>query len=244
MQYREFPPHPQLQPYIDAYWTVVNKNEPGEVNRIFPDGCIDLIVNLGENFLTECGKVILQSENTYLVGTMTQYKETIDGPGTYLLGIRFKPAGFGHFFRYGSLHEVANGTVEFDKKLLPEIKPRNANIRECLDHFFLRILAPPRNSILHIVRSIDLRKGKISVEELSTTHFVTSRQLERLFREHIGLAPKKFISFVRYQFAMKRIQDNPNQKNLADIAFDYGYYDHSHLTKEIKKYSGILPSEV
>jgi AraC-like DNA-binding protein len=97
---------------------------------------------------------------------------------------------------------------------------------------------------LPVITDITQRQGQISVENLSKKHFITSRQLERSFKEHTGLSPKKFINFVRYQFALKTIQTHASTKSLGDIAFDYGYYDHSHLTNEVKKYSGLLPSEL
>jgi AraC-like DNA-binding protein len=244
MQYREFLPHMQLQPYIDAYWRVVNEDQPPGINRILPDGCVDLIFNLGEDFSTDTETFVMQNEKVYLVGTMTRYKQTVNKPGTYLLGIRFKPGGFTHFFRHASLVESTDKTIEFDKRLLPHINATTQNIIQSLDRFFLQKFTRPRNSILPVITDITQRQGQISVESLARVHFITLRQLERCFKEHTGLSPKKFVNFVRYQFALKTIQTHTCTKSLADIAFDYGYYDHSHLTNEVKKYSGLLPSEL
>src|SRR3990170_2555255 len=133
MQYREFLPHSDLRPYIDAYWKVVNNDFVPRYNRIFPDGCIDLIINLGEDFLTDAGACVMQNEKLYLVGTMTRYKETIGKPGTHLLGIRFKPAAFTHFFKFASLQESTDKTVEFNRKLLPEIHPGSTDILQNLE---------------------------------------------------------------------------------------------------------------
>ncbi len=244
MQYTEFLPHVQLQSYIDAYWTVVNKDQPAGIHRIFPDGCVDLIFNFGDDFLTETGTFAMGNEKVYLVGTMTRYKKTIDKPGTHLLGVRFKPAGFTHFFKHASLHESTDKTIEFERRLLPDINAGTQNIVQHLDRFFLGKLFQPRNSVLPFVTDITRCKGQVSVDNLCTKHFVTLRQLERYFKEHIGLSPKKFINFIRYQFAIRTIQTIGPAKNLADIAFDYGYYDHAHLTNEVKKYSGVSPSEL
>ena len=30
----------------------------------------------------------------------------------------------------------------------------------------------------------------------------------------------------------------------AQIAFEHGYYDHSHLTNEIKRYTGVTPTQL
>lgn len=244
MQYREFSPHSDLRLYIDAYWKVVNDDVLPGYGRILPDGCVDLIINLGEDFSTDTGDFVMQNEKSYLVGTMTRYKETIGKPGTHLLGIRFKPAAFTHFFKHTSLHESTDKTIEFEKNKLPDINPRTTDILLNLDQFFLQKLTQPKISILPIIDDIDRHQGRISVEALSKDHYITVRQLERYFKEHTGLSPKKFISFVRYQFALKAIQIKHSSKSLEDIAFDHGYYDHSHLTNEVKKYSGFLPSQI
>ena len=34
------------------------------------------------------------------------------------------------------------------------------------------------------------------------------------------------------------------KRSLLDIAFECGFYDHSHLTNEIKKNTGFSPSEL
>lgn len=52
MTYRQLLPSPGLAPYIDAYWTVTGKNTKAKDEKIMPDGCIDIILNLGEDFLT------------------------------------------------------------------------------------------------------------------------------------------------------------------------------------------------
>jgi len=69
------------------------------------------------------------------------------------------------------------------------------------------------------------------------------RQLERIFIRHMGIGPKAFINFVRYQFALQNIRQNYPDQSLVDLSFDCGYYDHAHLANEIKKYSGISPSQ-
>jgi AraC-like DNA-binding protein len=49
---------------------------------------------------------------------------------------------------------------------------------------------------------------------------------------------------VRYQSTFQKIRHNPANKSLLEIAFESGYYDHSHLTNEIKKYTGVAPTQL
>src|SRR5687767_15183488 len=121
MAYREFQPHPLLRTYIDAYW-VMKGDENRMKERIYPDGCIDIIYNLGSEFLSDNRTYTMRNETVYLVGTMLRYKDILRGSKTTLLGIRFKPLGFPAFFQFASLHEITEKTIEFSWKQVPDIR--------------------------------------------------------------------------------------------------------------------------
>jgi AraC-like DNA-binding protein len=244
MSYQQFSPHPELAPYIDAYWQVTANGTKPTTQRILPDGCVDIIVNLGAELASGTGDFSMKNEKGYLVGTMTRYKETIIKAGTHLIGIRFKPAAFTHFYQYASQHEFANKTIEFEQHLTPPINTSTRDLTGSLDRFFLDRLLPVRESLFPMIRVIYHSRGQISVAALAQSHYSSVRKLERSFKQHIGVSPKEFINFVRYQFALQHIRKDYATKSLMDIALDSGYYDHAHLANEIKKHSGLVPSEL
>jgi hypothetical protein len=97
MGYKQYKPHPSLAPYIDAYWKVTNTKVQPVVNRIMPDGCVDIIINIGENFCAENDGFVLKNGAVGLVGTMTRFKDIVQPVNASLLGVRFKPAAFSFF---------------------------------------------------------------------------------------------------------------------------------------------------
>lgn len=244
MIYQQRHPPPALAPYIDAFWISAGDSSKTERVKILPDGCVDIIMNLGEDSKTDNGATSIRHGKTYLVGTMSQYIVADIHPGTRLLGIRFKPAAFSAFYPSISLHEIVNQTVEIPGSFLPD--PGKIMTDPCghLSKFFLDKLEQPRHQLLHIIADIKQHKGLISVAELTKRHCITARQLERAFKQHVGITPKEFINFVRYQFVLPAIKHKPSDKTLADIAFDHGYYDHAHLANEVKRYTGTAPSQL
>jgi AraC-like DNA-binding protein len=244
LSYQQFIPDPALSSYIDAYWKVTGDGEKPATERILPDCCIDIIVNLGPDFVSDSNGFKMENEKAYLVGTMIRYKETIREADTHLVGIRFKPGAFNHFYRLGSLHELTDQITEFEKQLKPPIHLSTRDLFRNLDRYFLARFSPGRSSIIPIIADIKKKMGIISVIDLAKNHFTTERQLQRLFKKEMGIGPKDFINFVRYQFAIQAIRTVDPTKSLFDIAFDTGYYDHAHLTNEIKKYAGIPPSRL
>lgn len=244
MAYREFQPHPLLRPYIDAYWVMKGDKPASESQRIYPDGCIDIIYNLGGDFLSDNRTFTMRNESVYLVGTMLRYKDITRELNTTLLGIRFKPLGFSAFFRFASLHEITEKTIEFGRKQLPDIRELDEDTLATLDKFFGHRLPSKPNSLFPVIDTILINKGIISIDKLAKLHFITPKQLERNFKKDLGASPKEFTNFVRYQHAIQLIGKKPYSENLLDVALDAGFYDHAHLTNEIKKYSGILPSQL
>ncbi len=245
MNYNQFNPHPALSNYIDAFWTVKGEGKQLKTEKILPDGCVDIIFNLGEDCKTDNSRFTMQNGKVYVVGTMTSFKETKMNVETNLLGIRFKPAAFSAFYKkFNSLHEVTDQTVEFEKGLSPDMQKTIQYSTAYLNHFFMNELSTPKHHLLPVVADIQSHNGQMNVNTLAKRHFTTIRQLERSFKQYIGISPKEFINLVRYQFTLSLIQSRRTNRSLLDIAFECGYYDHAHLANEIKRYTGVAPSQL
>ena len=244
MIYKQVQPHAALGDYIDAFWTTTGDEKKLVSEKILPDGCVDIILNLGDDCKTDNGTIDLKTGKAYLVGTMTHFKIVEMKPETKLLGIRFKPAAFTSFYKFISLHQITDSIVEFEKKFSPDLKQAISNPNEYLNRFFLNKLTQPKHSLLPVVTDIKECKGQISVSELAMRHFTTTKQLERNFKQDVGISPKEFINLVRFQFVLPVIQNKSSQESLLGIAFEHGYYDHSHLTNEVKRYTGVAPTQL
>lgn len=244
MSYSETKPHPALSPFIDAYWIAEGRGNLIHQESILPDGCVDIILNLKADCRLEDGSISMKSETAYLIGTMTRSGSSNLGPETRLLGIRFKPASFSVFYKFSSLHEVTDRNVEFEKGLSPNVYQAMKYGDNYLNRFFLSKLSPPRHMLMPVIADIQLNKGQIKVAAIAKRHFTTVKQLERHFKFQIGTSPKEFINLIRYQSAFEHIRNNTTNSTLLQIALEHGYYDHAHLTNEIKKYTGLTPSSL
>ena len=244
MSYLQFDPHPALADFIDAYWTVTGNPNGIQSQKILPDGCVDIILNAGEDLPGDEEAISLLHSKSYLVGTMTSFQYSTILPGTRLYGIRFKPAGFAAFYQFSSLHQVTDRCIEFDRQLSPTLPGNGELTLNYLNRFFLERLSDPQHHLLHIVTDIKLHRGNLTVSRLAERNFTTVRQLQRKFLQHIGVTPKEFINIVRYQYTFPQIKNNPSRKSLDEIALESGYYDHAHLSNEFKRYTGVTPSQL
>jgi AraC-like DNA-binding protein len=147
------------------------------------------------------------------------------------------------FYKYASLHEITDTTIIFERDLTPEINPTTDHFVDVFNRFFFSRMAEPKQTILPVITTINNYKGHITVEALARNHFISKRQLERNFKQQTGISPKEFINFVRFEFALQNIKEFHCKKSLLQIAFDSGYYDHAHLSNDIKRYTGLTPSQ-
>jgi hypothetical protein len=95
-RYREHPPPPRLQPYVECFWSLESPDAVPEY-PVLPDGCVDIVYSPGTG--------------PQLVGTMSRTRKFGFDPGDLRVGVRFRPAMATGFVR-------APGSETTDK-LLP-----------------------------------------------------------------------------------------------------------------------------
>ena len=71
MPITEFSPAPCLLPYIESYWVLSGDEKEVCQDKLIPDGCSDLIVNLGDELSVPSEQVSLKSGKVYLGGAIT-----------------------------------------------------------------------------------------------------------------------------------------------------------------------------
>lgn len=72
---------------------------------------------------------------------------------------------------------------------------------------------------------------------LGYSEFYTSRK----FKEISGIQFRNYLQLRKLAFALKEVRDS--QRNLLDIAFDYGFSSHEAFTRAFKETYGVTPSE-
>ena len=211
--------------------------------RNFPDGCAGLVLNLGNTCLTDNGSVAMEFGKTYVVGTMTSFKDSFIDNNTHLLGVCLKPATFANFYSYAPQNELIGNTVELEKSISFDIDEIFKNPVHYFNQFYTNRINEG-NPLQSVINDIHLSNGQLSIYDLSKRNYTTVRQLERNFKKYIGISPKAYSNIIRFQKALNLLKNLEEKRSLLDIAFECGFYDHSHLTNEIKKNTGFSPSEL
>nr|WP_255724198.1 helix-turn-helix domain-containing protein [Terrimonas ginsenosidimutans] len=96
------------------------------------------------------------------------------------------------------------------------------------------------NAALQLIRQ---RKGDIGVNELSLLTGCHQRNLERLFREYVGLSPKKLCTLNRIHNFIHESRKEMSAAKFTAGALSSGYFDQAHLNHEFKAITGITPTD-
>jgi AraC-like DNA-binding protein len=244
LEYKEIKPCTELKPFIHSFWELKGTQHDRQWERIFPDGCAGLVMNLGDCCLTDNGSVSMEFGKTYAVGTLTSFKDSFIDSNTHLLGVCLKPATFANFFNYAPQNELTDHTLRFEKTNSLDVDKVLKDSSNYLNQFFTDRIKNKTRPLHTVINDIHSSDGQLSIYELSKRNYTTVRQLERNFKKHIGITPKEYSNIIRFQKALSLIQKRSEKSNFLEIAFECGFYDHSHLVNEIKRNTGLPPSQL
>jgi hypothetical protein len=99
-RYAEHAPDAALAPWVECFWTA-DADAPGAPNRVLPDGCADVIVDLAGE------------PHAYVVGTMSRAVVVPAAARTTLVSVRFHP-GAALPFLGAPLSELVDRRVPLD----------------------------------------------------------------------------------------------------------------------------------
>lgn len=71
--------------------------------------------------------------------------------------------------------------------------------------------------------------------------YISQRQLEREFKNKVGISPKRYLRITRMNEVHRLLEAN-EQLNFTEIAYRSGYTDQAHFIKDFKKITGERPT--
>lgn len=228
------PPSFLLREYVSHYWLCRHNSD--RTHEVLPDGCVDVVVSVSGS-----------SARSAVYGTTTTRREVPVEVGSHYLGIRFKPGRSRHFLAASAIEltdrcEGAAGLLELALDEVPE-KVSDDCVFSTLDAVLERHVLkhpPARSGIDHVIDSIETAHGMLRIKTLAAMLGKSTRQLERVFLETVGITPKLFSRIVRFRRASALVSSSPS--SLADIAAEAGYSDQSHMSNEFRLLGDISPA--
>lgn len=260
ISYKEFKPHPHLQPYIENYWLQVfngEKNEESPTQKCLPLGMVQIIVHTHEQ---EC--LVHQNgqwrrlPDMFFVGL---YKDAVSWKtvgSSVCFGINIKPENLVQFFNvpaaalYNEYTDVSNFLQSRINTLADQLMGHTNGgtlvaIAEAYLLNRLKDIQSERSYITEATKLIRESKGSISIQELCKSLYVCERQLQRTFKDALGASPKVYTRIIRFRNAYQYVRaTKASRLSWASLSYDFGYADQAHFIRDFKEFTGAVPSLV
>ena len=249
MKLEEYIPTELLRPFIKTYRIIESQGEM--TNRVLPNTSLAIAFRYK-------GQVTYKSDNTQTflpASTISGLRKSVRlihyQENTATIIVLFKETGAKAFFEE-PIYELFEESISLDtfikqqkiaivEEQLAEAKNNHHRIA-VIEQFLLSKLCiyTTDKLISTAVEKIHSVKGIIKIKELADTLYISNDAFEKRFRKVVGTSPKQFSSIVRMNLIAKQKQQT---ENLADVAFNAGYYDQPHFNKDFKLFTGQTPKE-
>ena len=218
--------------------------------RPLPIGCMSLVFHRGES-LRVTNRDELQPR-WFISGQETGFTDVISTGNIEMIVTVFQPHTAKIFFHLPvSLSRDMNIPIrDMEDIELSDLAKKiedadNLEISiDLIEQFLLsRLLLenkyniPRLAAVCHINNSVP-----INIKGLADVACLSEKQFCRVFSEHIGTTPKDFLRIIRLQRTLSVLQHNQGI-GFAQLSYECGYTDQSHMIKEFKLFSGYTPKE-
>lgn len=255
LQYVEALPGRRLAPFVACYWSLRSPVSQRLRDRTFPDGCQEIVFNLGGAVRrSENGVDFHRNPATELIGQMTRpYDVLTEGEPLYF-GIKFYPHGFSVFTREG-IDTLRDQSIDLRLLFGTAFRAVEARIQHerCFERFVVdmegflgaRLDEKRRDSrafavVDRVVAAIFRGPGDGTLPQACDDLGMGTRQLQASFRALAGLSPKQLAAMVRFQRSLPPLRSG---RSLTEIAMACGYYDQAHFNHEFRRFSGMTPTD-
>jgi len=241
-------PSTALQPYIKWFWQIRTDHKLAQTRQEFMHsyGALSTIFNwedaLQFDNQGDSNPIIVEeihpvSRQLVLTGKL------------HLFGILFRPGGASRLFNRPVIEMInASQLSLLNMHELHEYLGSYPRIDDKVSYLEAKLLgSAPGLDITHpilprAIALIERSRGQAPIPIIASQVNMSERQLERLFRDQVGLSPKKYSRLIRLHHtrtALKQLDTS----SFADIALISGFHDQAHFNNEFKKSIGITPKE-
>lgn len=257
MLYRQRHPAPPLSAFIEAFWYTLGYQVPHRRERVLPNGSIQLIINLAQDYVIDHARVpegcrVPLMPPSLIVGVQSEYVVIDTADLAEMVGIQFLPGGFVPFVALPA-DEFSNAHVSLEAVWGPDAARLRERLQDALDPetkfqiLEAYLLVRARNRLIRhpavdfAVRQFQMSQHAGIVDDVTRQLGLSRRRFSQVFREQVGATPKLYSRIRRFQQAIGQIRRGRDIQ-WVDLALSCGYWDQSHFVNDFRAFSGINPT--
>jgi AraC-like DNA-binding protein len=237
LNFRRLPARPPLDDLVEHYWLIDWRLDTPHDQYVVPHPCVNVVWQSGVAPI--------------VVGVESGLSHVrLRGTGR-VFGVQFRPGGFRPFTagpvsrlndRREPLHQQwALPHADLDVLVCGDADDQ---VKASAVDDYLQALPPSTVSeatrqAMRLAHQVRTDRTLLRVEELARHARMSTRALQRLFADHVGVGPKWVIRRYRIHEAIERAGGDINW---AALAADLGYADQAHLVRDFTAATGTSPA--
>jgi len=251
MIFKRIAPSPALTPYIECYWIIGNDDPAPHRQKIIPDGFPEIIFHYRAPYRICLTDTWEQQPLQLFAGQISKHFFLENTGPSGIIGIKWKPAAPAQLF---NLHMDAftDKVVALEAAIGQQLQPLQQALSGTTDHDTMialcnqhleQLTAGTAGKGTPVDSAVDLlfsKNGMATVADMTAAAGVGERQLERHFKQYIGLSPKFYARIIRFSTIFQLIEQQ--DPSWAGLAYEAGYFDQSHFIRNFKAFTGEDPS--
>ena len=250
---KEYKPSEPLRPFVELYSEGhFNINDSGRwSSQMIPNGYLELIFHLNNPHCElPSDNQWSQSPDYMIVGLFTQSHEIQFRSIVKVFSIRLKPEALYSLFKIPA-SIFSNCYEDITMVLGSEFRDFAHRIREEKDiqamivraeSYLLKKMVDNKIDTGYINTAAELIRTttSISIKDIADRVCISQRQLEREFKDKVGIGPKHYLRITRINEVLNLLR-NGQEFDLTNVAYQCGYFDQAHFIKDFKKIIGVNP---
>ncbi len=252
MDYREHQPHLSLRDSVRCYWSLSSLHTSATEQHWFcPESVVRLVFYSGEAYMDDTAGRLRPLEAVYVLGLRDAAMTMVSKGMTHALGVELYPWGALRLLglQRGSLNVFERDLGQRCRSLAKAIGGllETGDLPEALGLLEAWLLglagqtAQEPTAAIEAATLLYASHGSVRILEIAERLQIGVRQLERGFAEDIGMPPKALARVIRFERAYQQLWRAPTQ-NLSQLAFELGYADQAHLTRDFQGFALTTPA--
>ena len=250
MDYAEYPAPPDLRRHVRCLWRLRDDTPSDEIQVIYPDGCCELLAELGVPLQMHAVDGEVRSDQPFCFAAQQRGPVRLRAAGPVLcIGIRLQPAASAIVAgpRLAGLRDHAPDLQTLDVAFASAFaaaarlsakaddpQPLWQFLRPVCDTFLLDA------KIEKAVALLDAADGDVRISALAKTLGISLRTLQPRFLATVGMTPKEYARVRRLQALLQSLDEE--QPDIAAAAAMHGYSDQAHATHDLVRWTGTTPA--
>ena len=246
-------PASRLAELVRKLWVMDNSRSPQPFSSktVLPNSCFNLalVSGAGMDVRNRRGPLAMPA-GLYFCGQARLSVDTLVRPFTTVVMVQLHPWAVAQLTT-ASLADTADAIVPL-ATVLPALAQA---LHPCLGQPEDEVLAVLHAQLPPLVVAAELpllrhacqrwqhTKGTVAVLDMAQALGCSTRQLEKLFRQSIGLTPKEFTTVLRVRGVVDALQEAGGPPALAQLALEYGFYDQAHFINVFRKMVQLSPGK-